>query len=81
MAERASPRPEPMTVQEFLAWDDGTDARYELIAGCQCILLVFSDRRRVERWVRDGERWIVTDHIGESGSIAIPVLHTARGLS
>jgi hypothetical protein len=25
--------PRPMTVAEFLAWDDGTDTRYELVEG------------------------------------------------
>jgi Uma2 family endonuclease len=178
MAERAPLLSPPVTVQEFLAWDDGTDTRYELIdgrivamappsdahsriagniagslhgrlkapcavsveqgirrsadnanywqadvavargdvgkdvaapepvllvevvspssehhdrfhkiggyreiAGCQCILLVFGDRRRVERWLRDGARWIVTDHIGESGEIAIPALDAALDLA
>lgn len=26
-------QPQPMTVSEFLAWDDGTDTRYELVDG------------------------------------------------
>ncbi|MGH7062301.1 MAG: Uma2 family endonuclease, partial [Stellaceae bacterium] len=29
----AEPAIEPMTLDEFLDWDDGTDTRYELIAG------------------------------------------------
>ena len=29
----ASPAPKRMTVAEFLEWDDGTDTRYELVAG------------------------------------------------
>ncbi|KAA0682944.1 Uma2 family endonuclease [Roseomonas genomospecies 6] len=27
------PAPRPMTVEEFLVWDDGTDTRYELVGG------------------------------------------------
>jgi Uma2 family endonuclease len=29
----AEPAAKPMTLEEFLHWDDGTDTRYELIAG------------------------------------------------
>ena len=29
----ASPAPERMTIEAFLAWDDGTDRRYELVDG------------------------------------------------
>jgi Uma2 family endonuclease len=30
----AEPAIKPMTLDEFLRWDDGTDTRYELIGGC-----------------------------------------------
>ena len=43
---------------------------YRRIDSCDCILLIFSDRRRVERWTRDGERWLVQDHIGGAVPIA-----------
>ncbi len=29
----SDPAPRPMTVEEFLVWDDGTDTRYELVGG------------------------------------------------
>ncbi len=29
----SDPAQKPLTVDEFLAWDDGTDRRYELSAG------------------------------------------------
>ena len=32
-AALTDPSPTRMTVQEFLAWDDGTDTRYELVGG------------------------------------------------
>ena len=44
---------------------------YKRLAGCRCILIVESERRHVERWTRDGERWIVTDHIGERGIVPV----------
>jgi len=40
MAEPAHPR---MTVAEFLAWDDGTDTRYELIHGAPVAMAPPSD--------------------------------------
>ncbi|MEO5338648.1 MAG: Uma2 family endonuclease [Magnetospirillum sp. WYHS-4] len=33
MAQAALKQPSHMTVEEFLAWDDGTDTRYELVGG------------------------------------------------
>jgi Uma2 family endonuclease len=33
MADPAKPLPDRITIQEFLACDDGTDTRYELIDG------------------------------------------------
>lgn len=53
--------------------DHGKAADYREIEGVELILLVHTDRRRVERWVREGERWIVTDHIGR-GTVELPPL-------
>jgi Uma2 family endonuclease len=33
MSAASRPEPRPMTVAEFLEYDDGTDTRYELIDG------------------------------------------------
>ncbi|MEO5336245.1 MAG: Uma2 family endonuclease [Magnetospirillum sp. WYHS-4] len=33
MAQAVLKQPSHMTVEEFLAWDDGTDTRYELVGG------------------------------------------------
>ena len=39
---------------------------YRYIASVAAILFVFSDERRVELWRREGERWVIEDHIGEA---------------
>ena len=34
----ASPTPKRMTLAEFLAWDDGSDRRYELLDGMRVMM-------------------------------------------
>ena len=81
------PSPAPVFIIEILspsttAHDRGRKAAdYRMIPECGCILLVRSDRRHVERWLRDGDRWIVTDHIGEVGEVAIPPLELSINLA
>jgi Uma2 family endonuclease len=83
---RASP-PDPILIVEVVSLSSIDHDRgrktlaYKELPGCQCILLVFATHRRVERWVRDGDRWIVTDHIGESGAIAIEALDLSLDLA
>jgi Uma2 family endonuclease len=39
---------------------------YRHIPSVAAVLFVFSDERRVELWRREGERWVIEDHIGEA---------------
>lgn len=63
------PPPAPLALVEIVSpdgadHDHGKAAGYREIEELALILLVHADRRRIERWVREGDRWIVTDHIG-----------------
>lgn len=84
---RGKSLPEPVLVVEVssgesLGHDRGRKALdYKRMPGCLCILIVESERRRVERWTRDGERWIVQDHIGESGPVPVDGLDIALDLA
>lgn len=75
-----TPLPDPLLIVEVssrssLDHDRGRKRdEYQRLAGCQSILIVESERRHVERWTRDGERWIVQSFIGERGPVAIEML-------
>ena len=64
--------PEPRLIVEVLsrstaAHDRGRKGEeYRHIASVEAILFVFSDERRVELWRREGERWVIEEHIGEA---------------
>ncbi len=78
------PPPAPSALVEIVSpdsadHDHGKAAGYREIEGLQLILLVHADRRRIERWLREGERWIVTDHIGR-GTVDLPPLGLALEL-
>ncbi len=78
------PPPAPTALVEIVSpdgadHDHGKAAAYREIEDVQLILLVHTDRRRIERWVRDGERWIVTNHIGR-GRVELPPLGLALEL-
>jgi len=78
------PPPAPRALVEIVSpdsadHDHGKAAGYREIDGLELILLVHADRRRIERWVRDGDRWIVTDHIGR-GRVELPPLSLALEL-
>lgn len=81
---RGEPPPAPLALVEIVSpdgadHDHGKAAGYREIEGLALILLVHADRRRIERWVREGERWIVTDHIGR-GTVELPPLGFALEL-
>jgi Uma2 family endonuclease len=73
--------PEPRLIVEVLsrstaAHDRGRKGEeYRRIPSVQEILFVFSDEKRVERWRREAERWVIEDYIGEAtarlGSLGI----------
>jgi Uma2 family endonuclease len=78
------PPPAPRALVEIVSpdgadHDHGKAAGYREIEELELILLVHADRRRIERWVREGERWIVTDHIGR-GRVDLPPLELALEL-
>jgi Uma2 family endonuclease len=71
-----------MTVDEFLAWDDGTDTRYELIDGQIAAMnpplalharVVAQLGAALEQ--RAGENWSIKDYIG-SGKLPLRVATT-----
>jgi Uma2 family endonuclease len=84
---RGETLPEPVLIVEVSARDALQHDRgrktpdYRLLPGCRCILIVESERRRVERWARDGARWIVQDHIGETGAVPADRLDVAVDLA
>lgn len=85
---RGEPPPDPTLVVEVLSPStaghdrDRKAPRYRaFVPGLQLILLVHTERRWVERWVRDGDRWIVTEHIGERGPVALDALGTGIDLA
>lgn len=85
---RGEPPPNPILVAEVLSPSTENHDRYHkapryrvFVPGLQIILLVRTDRRWVERWARDGDRWIVTDHIGERGEVALDALGTGIDLA
>jgi Uma2 family endonuclease len=43
----AEPATKPMTLDEFLHWDDGTETRYELIAGFPVAMPVSLEAQRI----------------------------------
>lgn len=85
---RGESPPDPILIVEVLSpstagHDRGRKAPHyrAFVPGLQVILLVHTERRWVERWARDGERWIVTDHIGEGGPVALDALGTGIDLA
>ncbi len=53
-----------------IARDRGLKAdAYRRLPSCTCVVLVFSDRRRVERWSRHEDHWQVQDFIGDAGEV------------
>ncbi|MGH6897529.1 MAG: Uma2 family endonuclease [Geminicoccaceae bacterium] len=64
--------PEPRLIVEVLsrstaAHDRGRKGEeYRRIPSVPEILFVFSDEKRLELWRREGERWVIEDHIGEA---------------
>lgn len=62
--------PEPTAVVEIVSPSSVTRDRglkvdaYRRLPTCECILLVHTDRRRIEHWTRDRDHWRVQDHIG-----------------
>jgi Uma2 family endonuclease len=71
-ADQRSFLPEPRLIVEVLsrstaAHDRGRKGEeYRRLPSVQEILFVFSDEKRVERWRREGERWVIEDYIGEA---------------
>jgi Uma2 family endonuclease len=64
--------PEPRLIVEVLSRSTAAHDRsrkgeeYRRIPSVQEILFVFSDEKRVERWRREAERWVIEDYIGEA---------------
>jgi Uma2 family endonuclease len=78
------PPPVPSALVEIVSpdsadHDHGKAGGCREIEGVRPILPVHGDRRRIERWLREGERWIVTDHIGR-GTVELPPLGLALEL-
>ncbi|MCR9163685.1 MAG: Uma2 family endonuclease [Nannocystaceae bacterium] len=67
--------PEPTALIEVVSPSSVTRDRglkvdaYRRLPTCQCILLVHTDRRRIEHWIRDENHWRVQDHIGGELSV------------
>ena len=86
--------PEPRLIVEVLsrstaAHDRGRKGEeYRRIPSVQEILFVFSDEKRVERWRRERERWVIEDYIGEATArleslgvdLALPAIYAGIAL-
>jgi Uma2 family endonuclease len=53
--------------------------RYRELASVEEILLISSTERRVTHWRREGDHWLVQDHIGK-GSVALALVEGALNL-
>jgi Uma2 family endonuclease len=86
--------PEPRLIVEVLsrstaAHDRGRKGEeYRRIPSVQEILFVFSDEKRVERWRREQDRWVIEDYIGEATArleslgidLALPAIYAGIAL-
>jgi len=80
---RDAPAPEPTAIIEIVSpstydHDRGRKrSAYMQLETCQLMLFIATDRRHVELWTREGDRWVVQDHIGDSGTIPLTRLGTS----
>jgi Uma2 family endonuclease len=57
-----------MTLAEFLAWDDGTETRYELINGAPLGMAPLSGRHGV---VQDNAAAVIRQYLGQAGPCSV----------
>lgn len=84
--ERGAPAPEPIAVIEVVSpssYDHDLGRKrsaYMRLEACRLMLFVESERRHVELWLREADRWVVQSHIGATGTIRLDPLATTLEL-